>query len=369
MDSKTQTKQTKQNSNTLTKQVSEPIMEMVHLDPHHKEEQKMSYFGGYSKNLTWDSDKFSNDFGKWNTDKDWKPIGQMENSKNSTWDSDKFEITNTERIDLEKIIITQNVYDTVRKYNKKCYIDCELDCTPDLPLTRMECMLEDRGEERPPVDLIKTGSCYRILNGRHRIARSLILEHTYIEANVFGAWNMDKNWKPIGQMEKKTPGTLGTPIKLCATIRRQSRLSRNSDMTAHEMAARGIKDEVKVLAPRIEQFNFADFAKNNYMKPLKEMDEVPPRFEARKRQFFNKTQFYKRKANFTGNVLSEEGKNFIKEYNKDKNFDCNADKALQLYLQDYFSITFKNTKYKTLGNKVSVSRVFSAQKGDRKSVV
>lgn len=89
-------------------------------------------------------------------------------------------------VDIERIFITQQIYDTVRKYNKTCYIDCELDHNmSDLPLSRMDEMMKENNIERPPVQVTSNDrGFYYIVNGRHRIARALILEHITITVEI-----------------------------------------------------------------------------------------------------------------------------------------------------------------------------------------
>ena len=97
-------------------------------------------------------------------------------------------IKSTVMIPLDSIIITKHIKNAVIKIKPDFNFDNFIICDDKtLPLGRVNIMMDDdlyNTSERPPVDLVKKNNFYSIRNGRHRIVRALILEHSTIEANL-----------------------------------------------------------------------------------------------------------------------------------------------------------------------------------------
>ena len=92
-------------------------------------------------------------------------------------------------IPVHKVILTCRIQETILalqpNFDFQKYIIVE-DNT--LPLSRIDTMLDDQlynTKERPPVDIeLYYNDLYRIVNGRHRIVRALLLGHETISAHI-----------------------------------------------------------------------------------------------------------------------------------------------------------------------------------------
>lgn len=80
---------------------------------------------------------------------------------------------------LTDLIIDISVVEAVRAYDRIRAREVEYDyevCDDNLlPLRRMEAMMTDCVCQRPPIDIYRCGRLYKISNGRHRVARALIM--------------------------------------------------------------------------------------------------------------------------------------------------------------------------------------------------
>lgn len=90
-------------------------------------------------------------------------------------------------LDIENCIIDLSVIESLRKGYPKVAKAVEYDfeiCDDGLlPLARLEQMMS--GDDiRPPISVVKSGRAYKVLDGRHRLARSLILGIEKIAAIV-----------------------------------------------------------------------------------------------------------------------------------------------------------------------------------------
>jgi hypothetical protein len=91
-------------------------------------------------------------------------------------------------VTLSTIVITYRIVNAVKKY--KPDIDLSGFCIVEdgtLPLNRMENMMSLDFEsliDKEPVQLRETFDGYRILNGRHRIARAIIEGRISIKAKT-----------------------------------------------------------------------------------------------------------------------------------------------------------------------------------------
>lgn len=87
------------------------------------------------------------------------------------------------RIRVEKIFITRSIHEAIRKYSKTCYIDNEMSPFEDLPLSRMDSIMNLQHDI--PIDVTETSNYfYNIDNGRHRVAKAIINGDEYISAYV-----------------------------------------------------------------------------------------------------------------------------------------------------------------------------------------
>ena len=90
-----------------------------------------------------------------------------------------------EKVSLTSLIISKQIQNAVLKYNSDFNFDeflIEDDRT--FPLNKMETMMDDTlydKKERPPIYVKKSGEFIVICNGRHRVARALILGNKDIE--------------------------------------------------------------------------------------------------------------------------------------------------------------------------------------------
>jgi hypothetical protein len=116
---------------------------------------------------------------------------QLEDSEPDFTDSDKTvsgattQVANGKQnssvgfVPVSRLIVDISVIEAIAEIDmdiaKTVEYDYEVCDDALLPLRRMEEMMEERGEERPAVDIVRCGSKYKIVNGRHRLARALLL--------------------------------------------------------------------------------------------------------------------------------------------------------------------------------------------------
>lgn len=82
-------------------------------------------------------------------------------------------------LDYTEILIDVSIVNAVRSLNAKTAkaieYNCELIDENLLPLRRMSEMMSDLGKQRPPITVVKSGQLYKVVNGRHRLARAILL--------------------------------------------------------------------------------------------------------------------------------------------------------------------------------------------------
>ena len=92
------------------------------------------------------------------------------------------------KVSLKSLIISKQIQNTVLKYNPDFNFDDYLiEDDGTFPLNKIDSMLNDElygKKDRPPIYVKKSGEFMIIMNGRHRVARALILNMDDIEVKV-----------------------------------------------------------------------------------------------------------------------------------------------------------------------------------------
>lgn len=81
-------------------------------------------------------------------------------------------------VDLDRLIIDLSIIEAIAEVDmdiaKSVEYDHEISDDGLLPLSRLEHVLSARDSDLPPIDIARSGSAYKIVNGRHRVARAFL---------------------------------------------------------------------------------------------------------------------------------------------------------------------------------------------------